>query len=285
MLSLVNSAGLRVQIDDPENLGPLLSREAVYQEIRNLLDDAFGELATADFAFQLSPGFAGFDTPETFAKLNRAIAARAAIYQEDYDAALTLVDDSFLDLDEDLSVGVSRQYGADGFEIQNPIFKVAQQSGDQYVVHNRFITNIRAGDTRINKFRMRNDPVSRDGLNGTHEINLYENNTSPIDYIRNEELVLIYIEANIQASSGSLQAAQDAIDILNAAYGLDPYSGAQTVEALSDEMLYHRSYSLWGEGHAMFDLRRYDRLNATFLPADRAGDIVHTEFPLPPFDR
>lgn len=284
MLSLVNSAGLRVQIDDPENLGPLLSKEAVFQEIRSLLDEAFSELGSADFSFQLSPGFAGFDTPETFAKFNRAIAARAAIYQEDYDAALTLVNDSFLDINGELSVGTSRQYGQDGFEIQNPIFKVEQQSGDQYIVHNRFITDIRTGDTRINKFRLRNDPVARDGLNGTHEINLYEDNTSPIDHIRNEELVLIFIEANIQAAAGSSQAAVDAINVLNAAYGLEAYTGEQTKEALIDEMLYHRSYSLWGEGHTMFDLRRYNRLNETFLPVDREGDIIHTEFPLPPFD-
>lgn len=284
MLSLVNNAGLRVEISDPENLGPILSRDATYVEIHRLLDDAFGELSSAEFAFQLSPGFLGFDTPATFALFNRAIAARTAIYQEDYDAALTLVNASFLNVTGGLAVGVTRQYGEDGFEIQNPIFKVPQQNGNQYVVHNRFITGIRAGDTRINKFVARTNAVARDFLNGTHEMSLYADNTSSIDHIRNEELMLIYIEANIQATAGSLQNAEDAINVLNTAYGLGAYAGLQTVAELTDEMLYHRSYSLWGEGHAMFDLRRYDRLNATFLPIDRTGDIVHTEFPLPPFD-
>ncbi len=285
MISLVNNAGLRVEISDPENLGPILSRAEVYTEIHRLLDDAFGELRTAEFAFRLSPGFAEFDTPATFSLFNRAIAARAAIYQEKYDDALKLVGDSFLKLGGDsLDFGVSRQYGNNGFEIPNPIFKAPQNSGDQYVVHNRFITEIRASDTRINKFRLRNDPVARDGVNGTHEIDLYADNATPIDHIRNEELILIYIEANIRASEGSLPNAIAAINILNVAYGLGAYTGASTVAALTDEMLYHRSYSLWGEGHAMFDLRRYNRLNAKFLPLDRAGDIIHTEFPLPPFD-
>ena len=49
-------------------------------------------------------------------------------------------------------------------------------------------------------------------------------------------------------------------------------------------MLYNRSYSFWAEGHTMFDLRRYNRLNDTFLPIDRVGDIIHTQFPIPPFE-
>jgi len=50
---------------------------------------------------------------------------------------------------------------------------------------------------------------------------------------------------------------------------------------LIDEMLYQRSYSFWGGGQAMADLRRYGRLNVMFLPIDRAGDIIHTQFPIP----
>ena len=285
VLTLTNSSGIRVDVADPENLGPVLGRDAAYTAITDLLNEAFTQLQGAEFGFGLSAGFEGFDTPNTFAQFNRAIAARAALYREDYESTLSLVQQSFLDLNGDLSTGPKRIYGLTGFEIQNPIFKPPQQSGDQFIVHNRFIEDIETGDTRIDKFRLRNDPVARDGVNGTHELALYATNVDPIDHIRNEELILIYAEANIQASTGDLNEAVAALNIIRNAYGLADYAGDVTREALTDELLYNRSYSLFAEGHQMLDLRRYNRLNDQFLPIDRVGDIIHTEFPLPPFDQ
>ena len=119
----------------------------------------------------------------------------------------------------------------------------------------------------------------QDGLNGRYEIALYESSTSPIDIIRNEELVLIYAEANI--NRGNLEEGVRALNIVRNAASIGDYEGAMTQEALIDEMLYQRRYSLWGEGHQMFDLRRYGRLNADFLPIDREGDDVFMQFPIP----
>lgn len=283
VLNLLGDNGVRVDISDPNNLGPFLSKSDGLAALRTMLDDGFTALQNAEFSFEFSSGFDGFDTPATFAQFNRAVAARVATHQEDYAAALTLLDDSFLSLDSNnLGIGPKRVYAQGGTELLNPIFKTPQQSGDQFVVHNRFINDIQAGDTRINKFRLRDDAVARDGLNGTHEINLYPSATSPIDHIRNEELILIYAEANIQ--EGNLMDAEAALNIIRNAYGLGDYTGTVDETGLIDEMLYNRSYSLWAEGHAMFDLRRYGRLNATFLPIDRAGDIVHSQFPIPPFE-
>lgn len=284
ILNLLGTNGIRIDVVDPDNLGPYLSESESYQAIRSMLDTGYSELqGGADFDFDISAGFEGFNTPATFAQFNRAIAARVATRQGDYAAALSYVDDSFLTLDaNNLNVGPKKLYSISGGDLVNVIFKAPQQSGDQYVVHNRFITDIQAGDTRINKFRLRDDPVERDGLNGTHEINLYEDVESPIDHIRNEELILIYAEGNIHENN--LGDAVTAIDIIRNAHGLADYSGAVTQDDLIDELLYHRGYSLWAEGHAMFDLRRYDRLNSTYLPIDRAGDVIHTQFPIPPFE-
>jgi len=282
VLSLLNSNGVRVDIADPENLGPFLSKADGFTALRGFLDDGFSQLQGAEFTFQLSGGFAGFDTPAEFALFNRAVAARVATYEEDYAAALGFVNASFMDMTDDLDIGPKRSYGQGGTEILNPIFKSPQQSGDQYIVHNRMIDDIQAGDTRINKFRLRDDPVSRDGLNGTHEISLYGTSTDPIDYIRNEELILIFAEANIQL--GNFSDAADALNVIRNAYGLADYAGALNADDLTDELLYNRTYSLWAEGHAMFDLRRYNRLNDQFLPIDRLGDVIHTEFPIPLFE-
>ncbi|NJB86274.1 tetratricopeptide (TPR) repeat protein [Lewinella marina] len=279
VLDLLGDNGVRVDVADPENLGPFLGREAGYDAILALLDEAHGQLQGAEFAFTLSNGFAGFNTPATFARFNRAIAARVATHAGRYQQALAYVEDSFLDLDGDISVGPEHIFSTVAGDLLNPLFKAPGQSGDQIIVHPRIIENATNGDNRLNKFRRRVQSTSQDGLNGDFETALYASATSPIDIIRNEELILIYAEANINL--GNLEEAVDALDVIRTAAGLDEYDGPETQEALIDEMLYQRCYSLWGEGHRMFDLRRYGRLNAQFLPIDRAGDDVFTKFPIP----
>lgn len=279
VLNMLNDNGIRIDVADPDNLGPFVSRSEAFSRIRAMLDEANNDLSGAEFAFQLSDGFAGFDTPETFAKFNRALAAKVATYAEDYTAALTHLNSSFFDLNGDLTIGPKHIYSLSSGDIFNGLFKTPGQNGDQLIVHNDFITNATSGDARLAKFAQRVDPQSQDGLNGTHETALYESNVSPIDIIRNEELILIFAEASIQ--TGKFSDAVDAINVIRNAHGIGDYTGAQTEEALIDEMLYQRSYSFWGEGHRMFDLRRYGRLNSNFLPLDRAGDQIFTEFPIP----
>ncbi|THH39857.1 RagB/SusD family nutrient uptake outer membrane protein [Neolewinella litorea] len=279
VLDLLGTNGIRVDVADPANLGPYLSQDASYDAILALLDEANSQLQGAEFAFVLSDGFAGFNTPSTFARFNRAIAARVATHAARYQAALDYVEDSFLDLDGDISVGPEHIFSTSPGDLLNPLNKAPLQSGDQIIVHPRIIANATAGDNRLNKFRRRTQATSQDGLNGEFETALYETATTPIDIIRNEELILIYAEANINL--GNLEEGVMALNIIREAAGLDEYDGPVTQEALIDEMLYQRCYSLWGEGHRMFDLRRYGRLNAQFLPIDRPGDDVFTQFPIP----
>lgn len=278
-LGRLNTNGIRVDVADPENLGPILSKDAAFDAIFDLLNTAYGQLQGAEFAFQLSSGFDDFDTPETFAQFNRAIAARAAIYAERYDQVQGFLDDSFLEDHAALDLGPKHVFSTASGDFLNPMFKAPQQSGDQIIVHDSIVNNIREDDARISKFRLRNNPTSQDDLNGDYELAIYESSTSPISILRNEELILIAAEANIQ--TGKLPDAVNYLNIIRNAYGLGNYAGPETEEALTDEMLYHRTYSLFAEGHRMFDLRRYGLLNSTFLPIDREGDQVFTEFPLP----
>lgn len=277
-LMRLNDNGIRVDVVDPLNLGPFLSKEDAFNAIQGLLDEGFTQLQGAEFNFTL-PGFGDYATVAGFAQFNRAVAARAALYAEDYEEALRILPNSFYDLDGDLNDGPKHVFSTASGDILNPIFKTPGQNGDQIIVHNSYLEDIREGDTRINKFREREDPTSQDGLNGTHETALYASATSPIDIIRNEELILIYAEAKIQGEA--LMDAVTAINVIRNAYGLGDYDGDMTKEALIDEMLYHRRYSFWSEGHRMFDLRRYGLLNADFLPIDREGDQVFQQFPIP----
>ena len=130
-----------------------------------------------------------------------------------------------------------------------------------------------------NKTAERPDPSTQDGLTSNFESTLYESNVSPIDLLRNEELILLFAEANIIA--GNLGVAQNALDVIRISAGLEAkdYGGNPTSEQLVDELLMQRRYSLWAENHRMFDLRRYGRSNT--LPIDRPGDQIFNVLPIP----
>lgn len=279
VLDMLNGNGLRFDVADPTNLGPIVSKAEAFTAISNLLNTASEQLGGATFAFTLSTGFAGFDAPATFNTFNRAIAARTATHKGDYAGALSLVNNSFFELNGDLTVGPKHSFSLTSGDILNPVFRAPNQNGDQIIVHDLIISEAEAGDTRLDKFAERLDPTSQDGLNGTHESRLYASTTSSIDIIRNEELVLIYAEASIQENQ--LGNAETALNVIRNAAGLGDLAAGLTKDQLIDEMLKQRKYSLWGEGHRMQDLRRYDRLNDANLPTDRPGDIIHTEFPIP----
>jgi hypothetical protein len=277
-LARLNDNGIRIDVADPANLGPIVGKAEAYAAILNLLDEANTQLQGAEFNFTLQ-GFGDFGTPSGFAQFNRAVAVRAALYEEDYPEVLRILPNSFFDLDAPLDLGPQHIYSTSAGDFLNNLFKAPDQNGDQIIVHDSYIADILPNDTRINKFRLRSDPTSQDGLNGTHATNLYASALSPISIIRNEELILSYAEAKIQTDA--FDDAVEALNVIRNAHGLDDYTGGVNRDALIDEMLYQRRYSFWAEGHRMFDLRRYGRLSADFLPIDRDGDQVFTQFPLP----
>ncbi|MGB6153601.1 MAG: RagB/SusD family nutrient uptake outer membrane protein [Pricia sp.] len=275
----------RLDVVDPENLGPILDFDSALAETRALLEEANTNLsgAGASFGFPLSPGFQGFDTPETFAQFNRAVAAVAALYAGDGAGALQELSASYFDLNGDLNLGPKHIFGLGAGDLANPVFRVPSteavpNNGDQIIVHNSWIADAEPGDARVEaKSAVRPDPSSQDELSGTHESTLYASLVSDIDIIRNEELILVYAEANIL--TGDLDEAISALDVIRTSATLPEYSGAITTEALTSEMLRQRRYSLWCENHRFFDLRRYD-LSST-LPIDRAGDQIFNILPIP----
>ncbi len=279
ILAYLGDNGVRIDVGDPNNVGDFVGREEGYTQILALYDLAIDQLQGSEFAFDLSSGFDGFDTPAGMAQVANALAARAATQASRFDAALRYVDNSFLDTDASLRLGVTHTYSTIAGDLLNPVFKAPGQSGDQIIVHPDVIDDIRAGDTRFSKFRLRIESTSQDGLNSDYESALYPNITSPISFIRNEELILIRAEARIQAMNFG-DAVSD-LNVIRNAYGLGDYNGPVNFDALIDEMLYQRRYSFWSEGQRMFDLRRYGRLNSDFISIDRMGDLIFTQFPIP----
>jgi hypothetical protein len=275
-LNLTDSNGIRVNVSDPGNLGPFVGYNAGLAAISLLLDSAATQLSNGSVAFTLA-GFGAYSDASGLLKFNRALAARVDIYQSQWATALSDLTGSFFSLNGSLSDGVFDVYGTGSGDQLNTFFIPQNTSGEVRVAHPSFATDILSGDDRIGKATVRATAASLDGLSGNRDVWVYTTSTTPIPIVRNEELVLIYAEANIQ--NNDLADAVTALNIIRAAHGLAPYSGAVTQSALLTEMLYERRYSLYCEGHRWIDLRRYGLLGT--LPIDRPGDAVWTEFPLP----
>jgi len=275
-LNLTDSNGIRVDVADPDHLGPFVNYSDGLAAIASLLDSAKTDLGNASVDFPLA-GFENFMDAAGLTKFNRALAARVAVYQEKWGDALNALSGSFFDLNGALSLGVYHVFGSGSGDQLNDFFIPQNQTGDVRIAHPSYAADIVPGDDRIGKATPRTAVASLNGLSGDRDVWVYTSSTAPVPIIRNEELILIYTECKIQVS-----AFPDAIVALNrirTAHNLPAYASAITKEALLTEMLNQRRFSLYCEGHRWIDLRRYGRLNE--LPIDRPGDDVWTKFPVP----
>jgi hypothetical protein len=270
--------GIRIDVVDPDNLGAFTdSYRSSLAGIKAILDEGYSQLngIAEDFIFNLE-GFSSIPGTETeaMAKFNRAIAARLAVYQEDWSGALSALEDSFFDLDGDLDIGAYYAYGgASGNDLANPYFYVP--GVDFYMAHPTFVEDAEDGDGRLSKVT-EVTPVAIDDLSSPYQVTIYSSNTDDAIIIRNEELIMIFAEASFRNTSED--DAITAINVARTAAGLDAVDGISG-DDLFDQLVYERRYSLFGEGHRWIDLRRWGRLDE--LPIDRPGDIVHVQFPRP----
>lgn len=277
-LNLTYTNGIRVDVADQNNLGPILNYDGSIAAIASLLDEAKADLVGSVVAFPLTDGFTGFEDAAGLAKFNRALAARVDVYRKQWATALTDLDQSFLDLNGDFYTGVNEVFSTGSGDQLNPAFFNQNSTGEVRLAHPSYASDIAAGDDRINKATLRATPASDpSGLSSDRDVWVYTSSVAPIPMIRNEELILIYAEAKIQTNA--LTDAVDALNIIRNGHNLPDYSGALTADALINEMLTQRRYSLFYEGHRWVDVRRYDKLNT--LPIDRPDDDVWSAMPIP----
>jgi len=83
---------------DPTVQGAFITRDEAYTKTAALFDEARTDLAAAGtaFAFPLTTGFTGFNTPATFLRVNRALRARLEVYRGRWSDALTALNESFI---------------------------------------------------------------------------------------------------------------------------------------------------------------------------------------------
>lgn len=276
-LNLTDSNGVRINVENPDQLGPVVGYNDGLTAVAALLDSARTNLAGATVSFSLA-GFSGFNDADGLIKVCNALAARVAVYQQRWSDALSYLNNSFFQLNSTtFYTGVYHVFGTGSGDQLNPVFIPQNQTGEVRVAHPSYAADIEPGDDRIAKATLRTTTASLNGLSSNRDVWVYTSSTAPVPIIRNEELILIYAEANIQLNN--LTEGVKALNIIRNGHNLSSYNGAVTKDALINEMLKQRRYSLFFEGHRWIDLRRYNRLNE--LPVDRQGDDVWTAFPLP----
>ncbi|MFN4080526.1 MAG: RagB/SusD family nutrient uptake outer membrane protein [Saprospiraceae bacterium] len=264
--------GIRVEVRDPSNLGPFVGYQDALRAIGDILDVANNELGNAGANFLHSSTLGNVARVR---QLNRALAARVAMYKNDRGAMVGFLQQTWLDLNGDMDEGVYHVFGEGGNNLRNPMFVVPKQT--KYVAHPQFVANAEPGDQRfVKKTTQLSEPFAADGLSGDVQATIFASITSPFPIVRNEELILMWAEAHITSDPA---IAVTAINAVRNAAGLGNYTGPTDEQSLINQLLHERRYSLFGEGHRWIDMRRFGRLNQ--IPTDRPGDVVHSRFPRP----
>ena len=267
---------------------PIVSKAEVYANIIRLLDEAKTHLNAGGttFPFLLHTGFAGFNTPATFLRFNRALKARVEMYTKGYASALTTLNESFINTTAttraNLDLGVYHVFSSASGDAVNGQFDATPRA---IVVVPSFLTDAQkradnSVDLRASSKAATGNTLSQQGVSSNLRNTVYTSSTAPMAIIRNEELILIRAEA--RWFTGNKQGALDDINFIRVNSG-GLAATALTTGATDDqfitELLYNRRYSLFFEfGHRWWDTRRFNRL-ATL---DKAL-ATHKLFPYVPY--
>ena len=268
---------------------PVVSKAEVYANIARLLEESKTHLNAggATFPFLLHSGFAGFNTPATFLKFNRALKARVDIYMKNYPAALTSLNESFINTGAttraNLDLGVYHVFSSASGDATNTQFDATPRA---IVVVPSFLNDAqrRADNTpdlrASSKAAVSTVTLSQQGVSSNLRNTVYTSTTAPMAIIRNEELILIRAEA--RWFTGAKQGAIDDINVVRVnSGGLAPttLTAGSTDDQFITELLYNRRYSLFFEfGHRWWDARRFNRLGTL----DKALP-THKIFPYVPY--
>lgn len=299
VISTRDTLGAVVEIkQDASDLAAFVSRDSVYKYILNTLDEGNTALAAGgtQFPFTLHSGFAGFNTPTTFARFNRAIAGKAAAYYATsgggttaWQRSLTALTASFLNTAAttraDLDAGPFHPYSGATGDAANPFFGNAT---DLYL-HPSITTDapLKADGTKDNRYLAKvktkatgNPGGGVAGIPSSIGYALDNSNSNPVPIIRNEELMLLRAEGLLATGdkAGAI-AIINSIRVNSGGLAASALTTASADAAVLDEILVQKRFSLLLEGTRWIDMRRYGRL-AT-LPLDAPVHFVAKVMPIP----
>jgi hypothetical protein len=275
---------IAVDVSPTGNPVPVASKAQVYQHILNLLDSAQTHLKAggAAFSFTLPAGFTGFDTPATFLTVNRGLRARVDILTNDYATALTDLAASFLNESSSLATGPQFDFSNNSGDEPNPNFAPFLYASPALVTDAQHQADTSMLDARVQQKLVTVQSFTLDGIISNVQFTLYTATTTPVPMLRNEELILLRAEAELETND--VTAATADINFIRTTSGnLPPIAGTYVPTAnlptLLDELLYEKRYSLmWESGNNWISMRHYNKLNQ--LPKQLTTERI---FPIVPY--
>jgi len=277
-------------LEDFTAVAPFVTRDSVYKWILATFDAGATNLAAGGtaFPFTLHTGFAGFNTPATFAQFNRALKARAAAWYATsgggtgaWQQALTALQGSFLNATAttraQFDVGVYQIFSTAAGDATNGL---STATNSNFYAHMSFQQNaeLKADGSPDNRMTAKHrgglpsraglqtadGPVSQPTTNG---YNIWPTSTTNMATIRNEELILLRAEARL-GTGDKAGAIADLNQVRQNSGGLpaSTLTAASSDDAVITGILYEKRYSLAMEAQRWIDMRRYNKLN--LLPID-----------------
>ena len=273
--------GAPIAVEGDVNVpAPFASKAAVFAHIVSLLEQGRTHLLAggAEFPFSIGRGLAGFNTPQTFLQLNRALRARVAVYLGDYATANTLFPQTFLDLGDDLDAGAYHTFASSEGQ-GNDLANAFTYARPALVTDAETQADTALPDQRVlDKIGPHASPRSQQGVSSDKAFLLYPDASADLPIIDNEELILLRAEAR-WFTGDRPGAMADLNRVREHAGGLAPVAQPATDAAFVDLLLKERKYSLMFEGHRWVDARRFGRLES--LGRDVATHTIVPRWSIP----
>jgi starch-binding outer membrane protein, SusD/RagB family len=299
VIEMHDSVGATIQTDDPFEVSPIRCKPAVLAYVAALLDSANTDLTDAGgsttFPFELPSGFTKFgrdySTVDNFILFNRALKGKVDYYRaiDRTNPTPALFATAIAELTTALGAGPGAvpasqfKWGPYYTFVAGGSENTPNVISDSKVRLNPLVKDsIQAGDTRASKIV---DATLLAGFGLSSSITYSgalattANQNAPLGILRDEELVLLRAQAEIEA--GQLANAVLDVNDVRTNYGL-PATAFATVAAGRNAVLYEKRYSLLFEGPMRVDdLREYKMLSATFHRPETATDPYNSALPIP----
>jgi starch-binding outer membrane protein, SusD/RagB family len=301
IIELHDTVGAAIQTDDPLEVTAIRCKPAVLDYIAALLDSANADFAastpTTSLPFDLPSGFTDFgrdySTVDNLILFNRGLKGKVDFYRglDRSNPQPSLFPTAISELTE--ALGGAAPGAVPQADFANGPYYVFVPGGsentpntiaDSKIGLNPMVADsVQAGDTRASKIVAR-DPLSGFGI--ATDVTFIgaeattDNEAAPLGILRDEELVLLRAQAEIEA--GQLANAAADINDVRTNYGLTALAVPANKQTAINEVLYEKRYSLLFEGPQRFDdLREYGRLNSTYLRPETSTDPYNAALPLP----
>jgi hypothetical protein len=297
---LRDTVGIPLQTDAQQEITPIYCKPHVLTYIAALLDSANADFASAGAAttlpFTLPGGWSGYgrdyNVVANLIRFNRGLKGKVDFYRaiDRTGPQPALLATAISELTQ--ALGGAAPGAVTGSALQTGIYyrfdpvvdQISNLRSDAKIAANpKIADSIPATDARRAKLVTRSTLAGQgltSGYTFSFAVPSSANQVAPIALLKDEELVLLRAQAEIEA--GQLANALLDINAVHTTYDPTPVAPAPTVAAYRAAVLFEKRFSLLFEGpQRLVDLRAYGYLNSGHFAAELPTDPYNNAFPIP----